>query len=128
MLKVNKIAKLRDHDGETLRPHDIFQLVAGTSTGGLIAIMLGKLGMSVEDCIKEYHDFSKKIFGKRHLRGKWSKGLARSRYSDEHLGNYVRDLLEKKSFGKDYPMICVDEADAIASFVHSCYLQRVERD
>jgi patatin-like phospholipase/acyl hydrolase len=30
---------------ETPRPCDYFDLIGGTSTGGLIAIMLGRLGM-----------------------------------------------------------------------------------
>jgi patatin-like phospholipase/acyl hydrolase len=37
-----------DHPNEppsTLRPCDVFDLICGTSTGGLIAIMLGRLGM-----------------------------------------------------------------------------------
>ena len=128
MQKINEIAKSRGHNGETLRPHDVFQFVAGTSTGGLIAIMLGKLGMSVEDCIQEYHDLSKEIFGKGHFRGKWSKGLARSRYSGKRLRDCVRDLLERKNFGKDCPMICVDGVDVIASFVHSPFPQRAGRN
>ncbi|KAG9077252.1 hypothetical protein FS749_010876, partial [Ceratobasidium sp. UAMH 11750] len=44
------------------RPCEYFDLIAGTSTGGLIAIMLGRLRMSVDDCIKQYHRLAKKIF------------------------------------------------------------------
>jgi len=35
---------------ETLKPCELFDLICGTSTGGLIAIMLGLLGM-VQDCL-----------------------------------------------------------------------------
>ena len=34
-----------DEPLETLRPCDVFDLICGTSTGGLIAIMLGRLEM-----------------------------------------------------------------------------------
>ena len=39
---------------DELHPYHVFQLVAGTVTGGLIALMLGKMGMTVDDCIMQY--------------------------------------------------------------------------
>jgi patatin-like phospholipase/acyl hydrolase len=36
------------------RPCEVFDLIAGTSTGGLIAIMLGRLRMDVSSCIRAY--------------------------------------------------------------------------
>ncbi|KAF2815263.1 FabD/lysophospholipase-like protein, partial [Mytilinidion resinicola] len=46
------------------RPCEYFDIIAGTSTGGLIAIMLGTLRMSIDDAIKSYMDFAPKIFPK----------------------------------------------------------------
>ncbi|KAJ7803101.1 FabD/lysophospholipase-like protein, partial [Mycena olivaceomarginata] len=43
-------------------PCDCFDLIEGTSTGGLIALMLGHLQMSVEDAIKVYGELSKDVF------------------------------------------------------------------
>ncbi|KAH6876729.1 acyl transferase/acyl hydrolase/lysophospholipase, partial [Thelonectria olida] len=43
-------------------PCNVFRLIGGTSTGGIIAIMLGRLGMSVKDCITAYHSLSRDIF------------------------------------------------------------------
>ena len=74
MLYINK-ALGRDETNE-LHPHDVFQLVAGTSTGGLIALMLGKMGMTVSQCIKQYKELSKIIFGKKHVRARFTRGLA----------------------------------------------------
>ncbi|KFY98961.1 hypothetical protein V500_01509 [Pseudogymnoascus sp. VKM F-4518 (FW-2643)] len=45
-----------------LLPCNIFDMIGGTSTGGIIAIMLGRLQMSVKDCIASYHDLSREIF------------------------------------------------------------------
>jgi patatin-like phospholipase/acyl hydrolase len=45
--QVKRQARL-DHPNDvpsTLRPCDVFDLICGTSTGGLIAIMLGRLAM-----------------------------------------------------------------------------------
>ncbi|KAI1778195.1 acyl transferase/acyl hydrolase/lysophospholipase [Hypoxylon cercidicola] len=44
------------------RPCEYFDLIGGTSTGGIIAIMLGRLGMTVEDCIKAYRRLAQKAF------------------------------------------------------------------
>ncbi|CEN61107.1 hypothetical protein ASPCAL07771 [Aspergillus calidoustus] len=47
-----------------VKPCELFDLIGGTSTGGLIAIMLGRLEMDVEDCIEAYKALSKEIFQK----------------------------------------------------------------
>lgn len=41
---------------------DYFDLIAGTSTGGIIALGLG-LGMSARDILRFYEDEGPKIFG-----------------------------------------------------------------
>lgn len=45
-------------------PCHYFDYVSGTSTGGLIAILLGRLRMSVDEAIEEYKELSAKIFEK----------------------------------------------------------------
>jgi hypothetical protein len=42
-------------------PCHYFDYIAGTSVGGLIAIMLGMFGNSVDDCINEFHRQNKSI-------------------------------------------------------------------
>ncbi|KAH7342725.1 acyl transferase/acyl hydrolase/lysophospholipase [Rhexocercosporidium sp. MPI-PUGE-AT-0058] len=44
-------------------PCHYFDYICGTSTGGLIAIMLGRLRMNVEDCITEYQQLAGGVFG-----------------------------------------------------------------
>ncbi|KAJ7819663.1 hypothetical protein B0H13DRAFT_2292150 [Mycena leptocephala] len=44
------------------RPCNYFDLISGTSTGGLIALMLGHLRMSVKDAMKAYGELSKEVF------------------------------------------------------------------
>ena len=44
------------------KPCDYFDLIGGTSTGGLIAIMLGRLKMSIEECRDAYLELSKQAF------------------------------------------------------------------
>ncbi|KAI1137532.1 FabD/lysophospholipase-like protein [Hypoxylon sp. FL0543] len=51
---------------EVPRPCEIFDLIGGTSTGGIIAIMLGRLGMTVDDCIRTYRTIARKAFIAKH--------------------------------------------------------------
>lgn len=44
------------------RPCDYFDLIAGTGTGGLIAIMLGRLRMSIVDCMRVYVEMTRRVF------------------------------------------------------------------
>ncbi|KAI1075822.1 FabD/lysophospholipase-like protein [Whalleya microplaca] len=50
---------------ELPRPCDYFHLMAGTSTGGLVAILLSRFKMTTRDAIAAYYDFSRKIFSKK---------------------------------------------------------------
>ncbi|RDW65916.1 uncharacterized protein DSM5745_09655 [Aspergillus mulundensis] len=43
-------------------PCDYFDLIGGTSTGGLIAIMLGRLHMTIDECRAAYRDLSDEAF------------------------------------------------------------------
>ena len=44
------------------KPCDYFDLIAGTGTGGLIAIMLGRLRMNTKDCMRVYVQMTRKVF------------------------------------------------------------------
>ncbi|RSL95119.1 hypothetical protein CDV31_014039 [Fusarium ambrosium] len=98
---------------EPCRPADYFELAAGTSTGGIIGIMLFRLRMTAEDAIKQYdviasQVFSPKIYG-------WNIGwmpnfmsstinssktlVQSSRFDDASLKKAVDGVVEK--FGLD---------------------------
>ena len=117
MQHINAVVQ-RQRRGEEIRdavgPSDVFDFIAGTSTGGLIAIMLGKLGMSLEDSIQAYYDLSKSIFEKRHIRGRITHGLAPTRYSGSHLRRCIEDLIQKKKFPVAIPMVSDHKRDHIA--------------
>lgn len=44
------------------KPCEYFDLIGGTSTGGLIAIMLGRLQMTTEECKEAYRNLSARAF------------------------------------------------------------------
>lgn len=115
MLQINEgLTSLGAAFGE-LHPHHVFQLVAGTSTGGLIALMLGKMGMTVDECITQYEELSKEIFGKKKFRGRITHGLAPARYSGKSLRNCVRRLLRDRQLDENLSMR--HEADKVAWYV-----------
>jgi hypothetical protein len=63
MKKVWKIEKRQEaYPGKGVGVHQYFQLAAGTSTGGLAAVMLFRLCMNVPEAIKAYEDFAEAIF------------------------------------------------------------------
>ncbi|KAF2238229.1 FabD/lysophospholipase-like protein [Viridothelium virens] len=49
--------------GQRYLPCHYFDMIGGSSTGALIAIMLGRLRMPVSDCLYEYKTLGEKIFG-----------------------------------------------------------------
>ncbi|OBT45685.1 hypothetical protein VE00_03929 [Pseudogymnoascus sp. WSF 3629] len=66
----------RKADGkEPLEPWQYFDLMGGTSTGGIIAIMLGRLRMTIPECIKAYTELSKAIFTPKHSRASPVRGV-----------------------------------------------------
>lgn len=58
---------IRPRDNNDLPlPCDYFDLIGGTSTGGIIAILLGRLRLDVRECISIYRKLSGQIFQKDH--------------------------------------------------------------
>jgi patatin-like phospholipase/acyl hydrolase len=76
------------------RPCDHFDMIGGTSTGGLIALMLGRLGLTVDECIQEYADLARKVFTKLHHRIN-VKGKVQGRFNHVAIEDGVRGLLQR---------------------------------
>lgn len=72
-------------------------MIGGTSTGGLIALMLGRLGMPVDEAIEAYLDLSPKIFTKVYHRVTL-KGQFQERFDHTALEMGVRELMDEKGF------------------------------
>lgn len=94
---------------ETIKPRDVFGLVAGTSTGGLIALMLGNFGMDVKACIDKYGELSEQIFRKRRKRSMVSKGHWKERYYGKTLRDRVRKVAVTERDNASVRMGSIDE-------------------
>lgn len=82
------------------KPCEYFDMIGGTSTGGLIAIMLGRLRMTVDDCIDAYTSLSDKVFEKKSHRVT-VKGKLQGRFDKVELEGAVKQILVDRSFDKD---------------------------
>ncbi|KAH5423486.1 hypothetical protein HBI23_198590 [Parastagonospora nodorum] len=77
------------------KPCDYFDMIGGTSTGGLIAIMLGRLQMSVQECIDEYTTLFSSIFTKKKHRVGWG-GKLQGRFDHEALEAGIKRIVGEK--------------------------------
>ncbi|KAK5717227.1 hypothetical protein LTR15_009116 [Elasticomyces elasticus] len=81
---------------DRVKPYEIFDLIGGTSTGGLIAIMLGRLEMDVDECITEYKNLMCTIFDekKKSLLPFIGKFKINSRFSSKVLEEVIKDVIK----------------------------------
>ena len=90
---------------EEPKPYEVFDLIVGTSTGGLIAVMLGRLHMSIDECLTIYERVGKRVFGKKPSggqAGRLFKGLVNSPFYDIGvLQECMKDLLKDKELPVD---------------------------
>ncbi|KAJ7886233.1 acyl transferase/acyl hydrolase/lysophospholipase, partial [Mycena olivaceomarginata] len=89
--------KLKVEENLPAIPHpcDYFDLIGGTSTGGLIALMLGRLRMSVEDAVKAYGQLAKEVFSDVKPLG--SDG----RFKASKLEKAIKEIVRAKSALQD---------------------------
>ena len=90
------------------KPCDFFDMIGGTSTGGLIAIMLGRMKMSVDDCIEAYTKLSDQVFRKTHFSPFRLTGKVRGRFDSKALENAVKEYLRECSLSEDCLLQHVD--------------------
>lgn len=77
----------------TYRPCHYFDYVGGSSTGGLIAIMLGRLRMTVDECLDTYKGLSARVFEKPPSRLKRSLNKYNSSTRRDALEDLFRTTL-----------------------------------
>ncbi|KAJ5186104.1 protein kinase subdomain-containing protein [Penicillium cf. griseofulvum] len=78
-----------------VKPCEVFDLIGGTSTGGLIAIMLGRLGMDVDSCIAAYSDLAAAVFSEK-LRSipMNFKGDIKAKFDSKKLERAIQKVIE----------------------------------
>jgi len=89
--RVEALLKERHGNDEAFRLCHYFDLIAGTSTGAIIAAALAT-GMTVDEVIGHYQRLGREVFTKDWFR----KGVVRARYDEQTLITHL-----KRVFGKD---------------------------
>ncbi|KAF7922489.1 uncharacterized protein EAE98_008015 [Botrytis deweyae] len=74
-----------------LLPADYFDMICGTSTGGLIALLLGRLRFSTAEAIRCYASLGKEIFKNKRL-----KSLHGYAFESSNMERAIKNLLEVK--------------------------------
>ena len=99
LLILQKLMENIDHKHPP-KPCDYFDMIGGTSTGGLIAIMLGRLRMTVQECIDEYLELCPKIFTKTKKRLSM-QGTIQGKFDHIALEVGVRSILRKRGIDEN---------------------------
>jgi patatin-like phospholipase/acyl hydrolase len=82
------------------KPCDYFDMIGGTSTGGLIAIMLGRLRMTVDECISAYTSLSDRVFEKKRHRMNLKGGI-QGRFDAAELESAVKKIVTDRGLEPD---------------------------
>jgi len=80
-------------------PCDYFDMIGGTSTGGILAVMLGRLRMSVDECMDAYVGMSDRIFAKKRHRLTLN-GHVHGRFDTQELERCVKKILVGRGLGQ----------------------------
>ncbi|KAF8961379.1 hypothetical protein BDZ97DRAFT_1208591 [Flammula alnicola] len=93
------------------KPCDYFDLIGGTSTGGIIALMLGRLRMDVDKAIKCYDDLAKDVFSDPKRWG--GDGKFKATKLEEAIKSVVKDV----TGDSELPLLEGNEAGVCRTFV-----------
>ena len=101
---------LREKKPPVYRPCHYFDYIGGSSTGGLIALMLGRMRMSVDDALTSYQDFSENIASLSSLRLGMSRIGFKNQAIIERYETFIKGLRPilpspnelRKNFESDY--------------------------
>ena len=108
------LAALEEDTGQAIAEH--FDLITGTSTGGIIALGLG-LGMSARDILKFYAESGATIFPNTSLVQR-TRGVVRQFFKPKHSHTALRAALHgvfgERKFGESKSRLVIPTYDAIA--------------
>lgn len=95
---------------------DYFDLIAGTSTGGIIALGLG-LGLQATEVLRLYRDTGKMVFAGRRLTMSLS-GIVRARYRLEPLRSALALAFGDKRLGDSSKRLLIPSLNLAAERIH----------
>ncbi|RSL69739.1 hypothetical protein CEP54_002106 [Fusarium duplospermum] len=110
------------------KPCHVFDMIGGTSTGGFIAIMLGRLEMSVANCIEAYQHISRHVFRPTFCDKYMPRAMrtitGRSMYDCHKLEDVVKNIIQAWGEAPSAPLETTDDGQCK---VFVCATQRLNR-
>ncbi|CAE6400703.1 unnamed protein product, partial [Rhizoctonia solani] len=86
------MTRLQGKDQKALKPYEYFDMIAGTGTGAISAVMLGRLHMSIDDAIKSYLHLMRTVFSERKFTMKWDTGAFKSTVLERELKDLINRM------------------------------------
>ncbi|OJJ82631.1 uncharacterized protein ASPGLDRAFT_129530 [Aspergillus glaucus CBS 516.65] len=83
------------------KPCEYFDMIAGTSTGGLIAIMLGRLKMGVNECIDAYNTLATQAFTRKAYLPITLTGHVKERFDSKQLEAALKKAIADRLHDQD---------------------------
>lgn len=121
------LATLEDALGD--RVANYFDLIVGTSTGGIIALGLG-LGLSAQNMLRLYVEKGPVIFG-GHQIGRWIRSMGWSKYDSQPLRQALEAAFGDTRLGQSTKRLVIPSCSLETGKVHvykTAHHERLERD
>jgi predicted acylesterase/phospholipase RssA len=100
---------------QPIRPCDIFDMICGTSTGGILAILLGRLGLTCGQAITEYKSLMIALFGENMDEEKmWENILSGQHLSAARFDRELARIVTQYTGNADTPMEIGDPSQSLS--------------
>ncbi|KAI9740408.1 MAG: hypothetical protein M1834_004988 [Cirrosporium novae-zelandiae] len=117
----------RENELNRYLPCHYFDYIFGTSTGGLISLMLGRLRMSVDETLGAFEDFGGEVFGaSRFVYGRWIIG--RAKYDLKRLESCVEQVIQRRRSTPNKELRAVARMEAPKDLCKSAVIACREKD
>ncbi|GKZ38941.1 hypothetical protein AbraIFM66950_011546 [Aspergillus brasiliensis] len=83
------------------KPCEYFDLIGGSGSGGLIAIMLGRLEMDIDQCINAYKRLSTHVFARKRLLPVGGNLRRQSKYDGRRIETAMKAILHELGYEDD---------------------------
>lgn len=96
---------------------DYFDLIAGTSTGGIIALALG-LGDSADEILQFYRKYSKSIFDGSNKRFQFIRTFFSSKYTSDALKDALEHKFGDRCLGESKNRLLIPSFNSFSNKIH----------
>lgn len=108
---------------------DYFDLIVGTSTGGILALGLG-LGLGAPNILRFYREHGPEIFAGNHVM-KWMRHFGLAKYTSRPLADALQHVFGDRQLGESTKRLVIPSCNLVTGEVHvwkTSHHPRFERD